>query len=367
MMFYQLDAEKLRSGDVLLEAGSGLISEAIKIADRGAFSHAFLYVGMSMIMEADEGVRMLMASRVITDSPDKFLVLRHPDYEQMINNPEWGKFTNSLMFWLLQPEANKDYNWRGMFGTKLPFLNGTKGTFFCSQLVAEGYRRARIHLFRAEIPPERVTPNMFDSANCLLKPVAGCFTALPDRSWIAEFGQNRYDVMKEEPVPLAHITHERAKEIVAAFGPRVDELTRRINKKQHIASVQDLYLTLTFPDLPEADQISDELVEFMERRFPAAERLNFIELCKRSFEYGISLKDAEVNALITRTLRRDISATERLVAVIAGQAQMMKAFPPPPLKRRSIHKWLEKKLADAVASEKELLQWRKNALARIPG
>jgi cell wall-associated NlpC family hydrolase len=68
----------LEPGDVILEAGTGIISQGIKLVDAGllntlgtgdapAFSHVFLYVGMNLIMEADEDVRSLLASRVITE------------------------------------------------------------------------------------------------------------------------------------------------------------------------------------------------------------------------------------------------------------------------------------------------------------
>jgi hypothetical protein len=198
------------------------------------------------------------------------------------------------MFRALHSEANKPYNWWGALATKLPFLKGSANSFFCSELVAEGYRRLGIPIFNRSIAPADVTPNMFLSNDCLLKPVANCFHALPDRSWIAEFAQKRYDVMKREPVPLAQVMHELAKKIVKAFGPRVDALTRSINKKQTIASLQDLYLTLTFPDLPDGDRVSDELVEFMEINFPAKEIADYMQLSKNSLEAGISLNDPEV-------------------------------------------------------------------------
>jgi hypothetical protein len=101
MTFFQLDAEKLQPGDVVLEAGSGAISKLIKVADRprsgsrrGSFSHVFVYVGYSNIMEADEGVRLLAVNRIITAEPDRFLVLRHPDYPKVWTAPN-GKTISS--------------------------------------------------------------------------------------------------------------------------------------------------------------------------------------------------------------------------------------------------------------------------------
>lgn len=71
-----------------------------------------------MIMEADEGVRMILASRIITAEPEAFLVLRHPDYPWGIESSRWKEFGKSLMLMALQPEANKPYNWSGVFATR---------------------------------------------------------------------------------------------------------------------------------------------------------------------------------------------------------------------------------------------------------
>jgi hypothetical protein len=372
MTFFQLDAEKLQPGDVVLEAGSGAISKLIKVADRprsgsrrGSFSHVFVYVGYSNIMEADEGVRLLAVNRIITAEPDRFLVLRHPDYPKGLDRPEWQEYANSLMFRALYSEANKPYDWWGALATKLPFLKGRANSFFCSQLVAEGYRRLGIPIFKHSVAPADVTPNMFLSDECLLKPVPNCFHALPDRPWIAEFARKRYDVMKTEPVPLAQRTHECAVKMVKTFGPRVDALTRSINKKQHIASPEDLYLTLTFPDLPDGDRVSDELVEFMEINYPAKEIAEYMQLSKSSLEAGISLNDPEVTAMIVKTLRKDIAASEKLQPQLEASAQMMRSFPPSFLKRRSIHDWLAKTSAQSVATQLDFLQWQKALLARL--
>jgi hypothetical protein len=261
--------------------------------------------------------------------------------------------------------------WYGLehCGVRGEAANAQKARFgLCSLMEDLGltfYRRLGIAIFKHPVAPEDVTPNMFLSDACLLKPVLNCFHALPDRPWIAEFARNRYDVMKDEPVPLAKITHERSRKIVETFGPRVDALTRSINKKQHITSPQDLYLTLTFPDLPDGDTVSDELVEFMEINYPAKEIAEFMELSKNSLEAGISLNDPDVTAMIVNTLRKDIAADEQLQPQIEASAQMMKSFPPPPLKRRSIHDWLAKTLMASVSTQVSDLQWKKALLARL--
>jgi len=222
MTYYQLDSEKLEPGDVILEAGGGLISNAIKLVDGGAlnaFSHVFVYVGMNLIMEADEDVRSILASRVITQTPDSYLVLRHPDFARAISHPVWKSFMGNLAFLAMHPEVNKPYNWRGMFATQLRFLGSSSNGFFCSQLVAEAYKRVGVAPFKSDVPPQQVTPNRFVSSDCLLSPVPDCFLKLPDHDWISEFAGNRYEVMKKEPTPLAQMTYEISKDMVGIFGP----------------------------------------------------------------------------------------------------------------------------------------------------
>jgi hypothetical protein len=368
MTYYQLDTDKLQPGDVILEAGSGLISNAIKLLDGGAltaFSHVFLYVGMNLIMEADEDVRSILASRVITETPDSYLVLRHPDFAQAISNPVWKSFTGNLAFLVMHPEVNKPYNWRGMFNTKLGFLGNSSNGFFCSQLVVEAYRRVGVPAFKSDLHPEQVTPNKFVSPDCLLTPVADCFLKLPDRDWISEFAGNRYDVMKNEPTPLAQMTYEITKDMVRLFGPRVDKLTASINKKQTITSPMDLYLTLTYPDLPEADAVSDDLVKFMELRYPSGQIKSVIEVAKASCEEAVSWKLPDITEMIKRSLRKDIATIGPMLQLMEKQVRQMRSFPPPPMKRRSIHNWIAKKTDASIRIETEFLEWRKDMLDRI--
>jgi cell wall-associated NlpC family hydrolase len=98
MAYCQLDPEKLEPGDVILEAGTGIISQGIKFVDAGllntsgigdapAFSHVFLYVGMNLIMEADEDVRSLLASRVITEHPRTFSSCDIPNSSGRLQSP----------------------------------------------------------------------------------------------------------------------------------------------------------------------------------------------------------------------------------------------------------------------------------------
>jgi len=98
----------------------------------------------------------------------------------------------------------------------------------------------------------------------------------------------------------------------------------------------DLYLTLTFPDLPEADDVSDDLVKFMELRYPSEQITSVIEVAKASCEEAASWKQPDITEMIKRSLRKDISTVGPMLQLMGKQVEDMKSFPPPPMKRRSI-------------------------------
>ena len=117
--------------------------------------------------------------------------------------------------------------------------------------------------------------------------------------------------------------------------------------------------------MPHGDEVSNELVEFMALRYPSEEISSFIRMSKASVEELISMEDPEVTSMVINTLRKDISALEEMLPMLEAQAQAMKVFPPPPLRRRSIHDWIEKETVESLAIEKEFLNWRKGMLSSI--
>lgn len=379
---FQLNSEKLKPGDVILEAGDGLTAEFIKSVDRisifekGKFSHVFIYLGMNLIMEADADVRRIQASRIITDNLNKFLILRHPNNPDGIQISWLGEFAGAATFIALHPEIHKSYDWRGMFGTKIPFIGSSDNAFFCSKLVAEAYKRLEIDLFLENRPrprprpPQYVTPNAFLSKECLLRPITTeeCFSRLPDHKWISGLTKrNRYDVIKSYGIPLLQIVHELSREIVAIFGPRVDELTKRIGKTQKITSLYDLYFTLYFPDLPmpDADRVAEEITEFMQMNYPSTQIDEYIYDCKSMVEFALVSDNSSILSILAATLQRDIDASESLLLIVSREASSMDVFPPPPFKKRSIHFWIQAKLRESIQLEGNLLSWRKSMLQKI--
>ncbi len=346
-------------GDVILEAGEGWYARVTQFLDRGPFSHVILYLGANFIVEAvEEGVRIIQALRVITFDPQSYLVLRHPDMENLGDKTnEIISFVEQRLFASLLSELNRPYSWTGALGTKAPFLRRRGHEHFCSQLVAEAFQRIGVSIFSKEIPPDRVTPNLFDTESCVLRPVSGCFLKLPDSEWLRTFARDRYKVMKSSPMPILELGSQIAKDAVKVFGPRVDAAMRKINTVEQVHSLQDLYRALYVPDLPDGDQISDDLTAWMELRYPSGAIQKYAAAIRRSLEQVARSGDQELLNVAIKTLQVDIDLIQRVLPVLEARLPSAGSVPPP-LKVRSIHRWLEKKLRQSILFERKLLKWR---------
>jgi hypothetical protein len=356
---YQLDPTRLMPGDVILEAGEGWYARVTQLIDRGPFSHVILYLGANFIVEAvEEGVRIIQALRVITFDPQSYLVLRHPDMENLGDRTnEIISFVEQRLFASLLSELNRPYSWTGAMGTKMPFVRRRGHEHFCSQLVAEAFQRIGVSIFLKEIPPEKVTPNLFDTETCVLRRVSGCFKKLPDSDWLRSFARDRYKVMKSSPLPILELGSQIAKDAVQIFGPRVDAAARKIDKVEKVHSLQDLYRALYVPDLADGDEISDDLTAWMELRYPSGAIQKYAAAIRRSLEHVAHSGDQELLNVAIKTLQVDIDSIQRVLPVLEARLPSVGTVPPP-LKVRSIHRWLEKKLRQSILFERKLLKWR---------
>ena len=357
---YQLNATALQPGDVILETGTGLFSKLIRLFDRGPYSHVILYLGANFIVEAvGSGVRILQASRIITYDPRRYLVLRHPGLAQKeLKSEEMKELVADRLFGTLISDLNRPYSLWGAFRTKLPFLRRAKNEFFCSQLVAQTFEKIGVPAFDATKSSDIVTPNLFLTEACNLKErVDGCFEKLPNFEWLPPLAEDRFKVLESGPLPLLEIGSKLAKETVRIFGPRVDAATRKINKVQTIRSMQDLYLTLYFPDLPNGDKLSDELVEWMKLRYPTKAIREFAAGHRRMISHIAESPDRRLLNTVIKTLQKDIDTMQQLLPRFDTQLASMRSMPPP-FKVRSIHRWLEEELGESVAFERDLLNWR---------
>lgn len=158
----RLKADDLQVGDVLVSTTSAVISQIIKVATWGQYSHAALYVGDGQVVDATaDGVKQRSLKTFLGEA-SKVGVLR-------------AKRVASTVTRQVVEHARKligtQYNYQGLAGMALdrmacfakntldaarclrsvasvpkPFMNSN--SYFCSQLVDTAWRRAGIKLFR---------------------------------------------------------------------------------------------------------------------------------------------------------------------------------------------------------------------------
>ncbi|EKB0634066.1 hypothetical protein OMZ24_003515 [Vibrio cholerae] len=140
-MKYLLDLDKLQQGDIVLEAGeTPVISEVIKKVTKSDYSHAMIYIDHSLIHAVKKGgVFSKNPQRILLSSKDSFKVLRlkdpalHSRLESVCDNAraKVGSLYSTT-------EAGK---------AVLPNKpQGKNRKQFCSRLVAQSYKEARIEL-----------------------------------------------------------------------------------------------------------------------------------------------------------------------------------------------------------------------------
>jgi cell wall-associated NlpC family hydrolase len=165
----------LRAGDIVLSASGGLTSLGVRALTISPVSHASIYIGDGVIVEAvGEGVR----ARKIEDALDEEAVavaFRHPTLSaeqvgalrafalaQVGTSYNYGGIVLQAPFTLqrrlcelpLVPALVRDYCVRGSAAIALGA--GRNDRFFCSQLVLESYRRAGASITDAD--PRLISP-----------------------------------------------------------------------------------------------------------------------------------------------------------------------------------------------------------------
>ena len=171
----QARQEDLQAGDILLSTGSGLNAMGIRISTLAPVSHAALYVGNGIVVDAvGSGVRELPLTAFI-DEASAVVAFRHPAI-QPDHQPKIVDFARAqlgqpynLTGILLQapftlerrlcelpvlPGPVRDFCIRGIALVQLGI--GPSDRFFCSQLVLEAYKRASLPLTDAD--PRLATP-----------------------------------------------------------------------------------------------------------------------------------------------------------------------------------------------------------------
>src|SRR5262245_28473292 len=93
----------------------------------------------------------------------------------------------------------------------------------------------------------------------------------------------------------------------------------------------------------------------MELRYPSRSIREHAAATRRSFEHIARGGDQELLATAIKTLQVDIDSIQRVLPLLERR---LSAVNTGPLKVRSIHRWLDKKLEESIAFERELLAWR---------
>ncbi|MFI8616723.1 distant relative of cell wall-associated hydrolase [Acidovorax sp. NPDC077693] len=155
----------LRAGDIILSATHGISSLGIRMATLSPVSHAALYLGDDQVIEAvGSGIRIRSTADFIADEAT-IVAFRHPgmtnahaDALRSFAQAQDGKKYNTAGIVLqapftlqraycelpLVPGVVRDACLRGMAAIQLGAARNDR--FFCSQLVLEAYRAARLPL-----------------------------------------------------------------------------------------------------------------------------------------------------------------------------------------------------------------------------
>lgn len=152
------DNLELRPGDVVLERSTGKDSALIMAFDGGAYCHALLWAGGSDFIEAvDKGARSISYMRVPVDTPENWALLRYvgAGERSAAVAASAALHARNLVF--------KPYNLKGAIASVTPATIQSKTDLFCSELVAEAYRRAGDTALSAT-KPHRTTPRVLEQS-----------------------------------------------------------------------------------------------------------------------------------------------------------------------------------------------------------
>lgn len=143
--------EELRPADIIISTSSAGISAFIRIATVSVVSHAALYIGDGMVIEAiGEGVSKRRLTNALADSK-LAVVYRHPDVTSESAKKVVAFASN---------QVGKKYSASGAALSADKFLCRVVGPqeagFYCSQLVAEAFKAAKIPL--STLPSQCITP-----------------------------------------------------------------------------------------------------------------------------------------------------------------------------------------------------------------
>lgn len=293
---FKIVPERLCPGDILLLTDpKGPMSWAIALATGGHFSHAAICMKPPLFVEAhDPGVSVFHVGRFFVRDPKRIRILRL-DVNQ-VPDAETKAKAAALYARGLRTEA---YDWDGALRSKLPGP-ASKDGFFCSQLVAEAYRRAGHPLMPGDRPSHKITPADIERAAKLgadlkdvtdevlvrinlppnhgLRILDGPFSsqltpahehdqalrlvteivadALAERGWLERGGQRPTNFLEARDSFLIARSWSRGDEIDAIFAESLAKHADPVLEKHKASVLEELEMPL--PDLTEEDLPQDE-------------------------------------------------------------------------------------------------------------
>lgn len=151
--------ERIRVGDIILTAGSGLVSGSIRKLTKSNFSHAALCTRPDMLLEAlDTGVQRRSTIGTYVTQREWIRVLR-PKKSLTPNSRGLGIGDCG------ESVYGRAYSVRGALASRFPLLGATAaGGMFCSQIVAEAYRLYGMPLLPGKLPSQIYPGMLLDSA-----------------------------------------------------------------------------------------------------------------------------------------------------------------------------------------------------------
>jgi hypothetical protein len=172
---------KVLPGDIILIDSNSTNAKFIKKATNSDFSHAALVISQTQAIEAlgESGVQITSLLRFIVDEISNISIKRMKDL-----NTE--KVTELME--LAIKEQSKGYDLKGAINSILPLKSKTKDDqFFCSQLVAELYKKIGIELFNKD--SSLVVPEDFNNIDLVEDVTEEVVTKLPQET-IQRFEKN---------------------------------------------------------------------------------------------------------------------------------------------------------------------------------
>ena len=236
----KIDLSKLQAGDIIFNRSSNPLSLAIRAQDGGPFSHALIYVGDGLFIEAVRtGSRVIGAFRLLVPDPDDWQLARIDD----------GALAASAAT-QARNLAHRPYNVAGIIRIALSGEPAGEVGLFCSQLIAEAYRRAGVDLGE----PALATPAALFASSKLRKfdlPVADLEVA----------DQVMLSTPKNEEISPTDADLALTR---AAVDDVLSLVPTTIQKPENLPDL--LQLIWSMPDFEAAGKLSDALVEALNSR-----------------------------------------------------------------------------------------------------